>query len=150
MSFVKAVCPATDDHSLLGDNLLECVTDDWSLLFAGLTPASYTVSVYAPEHLVVETGEMTLNGVVLPNLPGGIDTLLLGVSYGTIEAPVIDGTLLIASDGVGIGGSCAGLAGVQVQQIPAAVPSLQPVATGILLIALFVTPGLARLRAQRR
>jgi hypothetical protein len=56
---------------LLGDNLLDCVSDDWTLLFDGLTSGSYTIFLYGPEHPAVETGNMTVNGFAVPNVPGG-------------------------------------------------------------------------------
>ncbi len=140
---------ATDDHRLLGDNVLDCINDDWLLEFDSLVPATYTVTLYAPEHPAVETGDMNVNGLTVSNLVGNLSTLVDGVSYASVDVSVTDGTLVVSSDGVGAGSNCAGIAGVQVTEIgPPSLPALLPLSRAVLLLSIVVAASLVRMRAR--
>ena len=109
-----------DAQALFGDFGFECAgaPDTWTLHFDGLPDATtYRVFVYAPAHGGVVTGSTTLNGAFFPRLVGDPSFgLVQGLSWQVQDAPT-DGVIeLIGSEP---GSLCAGIAGVQLEPLPA-------------------------------
>jgi hypothetical protein len=136
-----------DDITLIGDNILDCGTDQWSLAFSGLQDGSYRVILYAPSNGNVYTGDMLVNGAPVAALPGTNLALTEGVSYAVVVANVSGGALDLSGAGDG-SFNCAGLAGVQIEgPAPPFVPALSK--GGLALLALLVAVGSGRVLRRK-
>lgn len=119
-------------HSdLLGDMIWgepapdQPTSTDWSLTFVGLPGATYDVYYYAPSHSM-PTGEIRINNVPVPSLPGDpVDTALVkGVNWQVHTSVLLSGGILritgVNSDPSQFSalGGLAGLQLVQVRRVP--------------------------------
>jgi hypothetical protein len=134
-----------DTQALLGDNMLDCVDPDvWSVQIAGLLDGDYLLHVYAPSNPLVDTGNMTANGVAIASMPGSnTSTLIEGTSWDSAAVTVTGGTLAIAATSPGAV-NCIGLSGFQLAgPIPPVVPALGSRTGAAALLALGAAAMLA-------
>jgi hypothetical protein len=129
--------PGGDSQALFGDEAVECaaVPAIWTLEFAGLENGDYEVLVYPPAAAATPTGDLFVEGISSPSLPGdpGLG-LVQGTSYERFLRLVIDGTLSISGQDPFFQRLCIGVAGVQLERLPPAVPALSRAALEALLL----------------
>ena len=101
-----------------------------------------SLDLYAPSNTLLETGDMTVNGLAVDGIPGSSSSspLLSGISWTAVAVDIDDGTLTIAGSG-----SCfSRLAGLQTVPEPSASLALE---SGLLWLGL-VHRSCVRLRRE--
>lgn len=134
--------PTNDAQLLLNDHFS---TSDpvWQIDIIGLVPGFYDVLLYAPTNGIVQTGELTVNGIELPNLPGDLaGELIAGTSVGFVTAFAVGGVIEILGSADPV---FKGLAGIQL--IPTPEPS-QPLALAMGVLAISIAARKRRCTAE--
>ena len=130
--------PANDLEILLFDNLFSPSGFDggnWSITLEGLDPAVYDVFLYRAANVGVQTGLMSVNGVVAGNLAAAPTFPVAAVRGETFTSvfTVVGESGVLSIDGAG-DGALSGLAGFQV--VPAPEPTSAGGAVALALAAL--------------
>ena len=120
--------PANDLEILLFDNLFSPSGFDegnWSITLEGLDPAVYDVFLYRAANVGVQTGLMSVNGVVAGNLAAAPTFPVAAVRGETFTSvfTVVGESGVLSIEGAG-DGALSGLAGFQV------VPAPEPTSAG--------------------
>lgn len=140
--------PTNDIELLLFDNIFSSGgTNDWSILLQNVDPGVYEVFVYEAANTIVDSGQITVNGVSAgllegqPDFPANPITLTRGETFTSVFTTVEPaGTLEIS----GLGGSqTAGIAGFQVVFVP------EPSSTLASALAIGAVMAITRIRSRR-
>lgn len=100
-----------DDQRLLQDYFFSSRGATWIVELSGLEAAEYLIYLYAPAHVGVTTGDMTVDGAPVASLPGDVGANLIeGTSYTSAAVTVTDGSVVIS----GVVDGNGGLAGLQI------------------------------------
>jgi hypothetical protein len=118
-SYCGETSAANANKPLLCDNYYSN-NSTWSLDITGLENGEYNLILYAPSNSLVSTGNMTVNGVAVPELIGSWRNVLSdGLSYSVEQVFVSNGQISLTGTTLSSSYSYAGLSGIQ---ISAAVP----------------------------
>jgi len=105
----------SNDQILLTDFFFSTDGNAWSVEFANLDAGLYDVYVYAPRNTIVSTGDFTVNGVSVSDLPGA-ETMIEDISYTVVSGVIVSGAETLSLLSTSTVGN-RGLSGIQLVSV---------------------------------